>query len=177
MSAYRIREATQNDVLGMAKVRVDTWRAAYKGIIPDDFLEGLSYQNISEGWRKTIWEERNPAVAAFVAESEQRNIVGVAVCGHEQSQDVVYRGEVYLLYVLPAYQEQGIGRKLVAACVHHLVQNLKVKSLLIWVIAENRYRRFYESLGGKVVRQKTEEIGGRMILEIGYGWDRIETLL
>ena len=52
MSVFHIREANQNDVVGMAKVRVDTWLATYKGIVPDDFLESLSYQSISERWQK-----------------------------------------------------------------------------------------------------------------------------
>ena len=41
MSDFRIREAHQNDVVGMAKVRVDTWQAAYMGIVPDDFRSGI----------------------------------------------------------------------------------------------------------------------------------------
>jgi ribosomal protein S18 acetylase RimI-like enzyme len=177
ISAFRIREATENDISDVAKIRVDTWRATYKGILPDDFLEGLSDQNIAERWRKSFWENRNPAVGAFVAENEQQEIVGIAMCGPEQNQDNVYQGEIYVLYVLPQYQNRGIGRKLVAACAQHLVQNLKAKSLLIWVIAENPYRKFYESLGGKPVWEKTQEIGGRLIRETGYGWEEISRLL
>ena len=177
MATFHVREANQNDVLGMAKVRVETWRAAYKGIIPDDFLEGLSYQTVTERWSDTFWEERNSAFAVFVAENEEEEIIGIAICGPEQSQDAVYQSEIYVLYVLPQYQNQGIGRKLVAACIQHLVHNSKIKSLLIWVIAENPYRRFYESLGGKAVREKTQEIGGKLIKEIGYGWEETDALL
>jgi ribosomal protein S18 acetylase RimI-like enzyme len=177
MCAFRVREAIEDDIVGVAKVRVDTWRATYKGIIPDDFLEGLSHQSVAERWRKAFWENKNPAVGAYVAENEQQEIIGIAMCGPEQSQDAVYQGEIYVLYVLPQYQNLGIGRRLVAACVHHLVHNLQAKSLLIWVIAENPYRKFYESLGGKPVRDKSQKIGGQVIREIGYGWQDISTLL
>lgn len=177
ISAFRIREAMESDILGVARVRVDTWRATYRGIIPDDFLAGLSDQSIADRWRKSFWENRNPAVGAFVAENDQQEIVGIAICGPEQSQEDGYQGEIYVLYVLPQYQNCGIGRKLVAACVQHLVQSLNAKSLLIWVIAENPYRKFYESLGGKPVREKTQEIGGWLIRETGYGWEEISTLL
>lgn len=176
MSAFRIRESTQNDVPGMAKVRVDTWRSAYKGIVPDEFLERLSYQSTAEGWQKAFWENRKPGVAVFVAENEQKEIVGIAICGPEQSQDPIYRGEIYVLYVLPQYQNQGIGREHVAACVQHLIQQLAVETMLIWVMAENPYRRFYESLGGKLVREKTKEIGGELISEVGYGWEELYKL-
>jgi ribosomal protein S18 acetylase RimI-like enzyme len=173
MSVYHIRDANSEDVSGMAKVRVDTWRAAYKGIVPDDFLESLSYQSITERWRVAFWEYRNPDVGIFVAESESRDIVGIAICGPQGNQDPFYRGGIFVLYVLPEYQNLGIGRRLVAACVQHLVQKLGFDTLLIWVLAENPYRKFYESLGGRPVREKTEEIGGRMLLEVGYGWEGI----
>ena len=176
MTIFRIREAHQNDFEGIAKVRVDTWRVAYEGIVSDDFLESLSYQTTAERWRKAFWEDRKPDVAFFVAENVSEDIVGIAVCGPEQSQDPVYRGEIYILYVLPQYQRHGIGHALVAACVRHLVQQLAAETLLIWTIAESPYRRFYESLGGKVVREKIKEIGGKIIPEVGYGWEEIRQL-
>lgn len=173
MSIFRVREAHENDVEGIAKVRVDTWRATYRGIMPDDFIDGMSYKATAEMWRKSFWENRKPGVAPFVAEYASEGIVGIAVCGPEQSQDTVYRGEVYVLYVFPQYQRQGIGRALVVACVDYLVQQLGVETMLIWAAAESPYRRFYESLGGRVVREKSKEIGGKMILEVGYGWEEI----
>lgn len=176
MSIFHIREARQNDFVGIAKVRVDTWRVAYRGIVPDDFLEGLSYQNIAERWREIFWEKKDHDVAVFVAENRQEDIVGVAICGPEQSQDPVYRGEIYVLYVLPQCQRQGVGHALVAACVQHLQQQLAAEKLLIWTLAQSPYRRFYESLGGKVVREKTKEFGGKMLLEVGYGWEVINQL-
>jgi GNAT superfamily N-acetyltransferase len=176
MSIFHVREARQNDFEGIAKVRVDTWRVAYKGIVPDDFLESLSYQRIAERWREIFWEDKSPGMATFVAENEREDIVGIAVCGPEQNDDPVYRGEIYILYVLPRYHRQGIGHALVAACVQHLVQQLVVETLLIWTIAESPYRRFYESLGGKVVRGTTKEIGGKLIPEVGYGWEEIHQL-
>jgi ribosomal protein S18 acetylase RimI-like enzyme len=176
MSVIQIREAQLNDIAGIAKVRVDTWRVAYQGIVPDEFLESLSYQSTAEGWQKTFWENRSPGVALFVAEDESKEIVGIAVCGPERSQDPVYQGEIYVLYVLPECQNQGIGHRLVAGCVQHLIHQLTAATMLIWAFAESPYRRFYESLGGRLIREKTKEIGGRMIPEVGYGWEEIHRL-
>jgi ribosomal protein S18 acetylase RimI-like enzyme len=171
---FTIREATQADAAGTAKVRVDTWRDAYQGILPRDLLAGLSYQATAERWQIVFWKAREPEVAVFVAENEQNEIVGIAICGPEQSHDPTYQGEIYVLYVLPQYQRQGIGRRLVERCIQHLVDELKFKTMLIWVIAENPYRRFYEMLGGKVAGGKTKEIGGKMVVEVGYGWESID---
>ncbi len=176
MSVFHIREAREEDVFGMAKVRVDTWRVAYKEIMPDDLLENLSYQATAERWRKAFWEDKDPNVAVFVAENEQSEIIGIAICGLESNQDPIYQGEIYVLYVLPEYQRQGIGRRLVASCAEYLIQQLRVKTMLIWVLADNPYRRFYESLGGKVIQEKTKEFGGKMLSEVGYGWEEISEL-
>ena len=176
MSAVQVREAKQDDIPGMVRVRIDTWKAAYEGILSDDLLNHISHQDIEVRWKQTFWEERNQRVTLFVAENEQLKIIGIAVCGPEQTDDPIYHGEIYVLYVLPAYQNQGIGCKLVSACVQHLWQTLDMETMLVWVIADNPYRRFYESLGGKQVREKNEEIGGRMISEAGYGWEKLQEL-
>ena len=42
--------------------------------------------------------------------------------------------------------------------------------MLLWVLAENPSRGFYEALGGAEVRQQTITIGGRELVEIAYGW-------
>ncbi len=177
MASFYIREAEESDVLGMAKVRVDTWRAAYQGIIPDDILARLSYESTSENWRKGFWEERKPGVAVYVAENEGKEVVGIAICGPEESRDPIYHGEIYVLYVLPQYQNQGIGRELVSECVRHLSQHLKICTMLIWVIADSPIRRFYELLGGELVRTKKKEIGKQLICEAGYGWQEIDRLI
>lgn len=50
----RIRPATIDDAANMAKVRVDTWRSAYSGIIPAAHLESLSYEQTAERWHRGI---------------------------------------------------------------------------------------------------------------------------
>ena len=177
MPMFHIREAKQEDVFDMAKVRVDTWKSAYKGIVPDAFLENLSYERTAERWQQVFWEDRNSETARFVAENLDDEVIGIAICGPEQGNDPVYQGEIYVLYVLPENQHHGIGRALVAACVQHLIHRLRMHSMLVWVLAENPYRRFYESLGGKAVREKTQEIGGKLLSEVGYGWEELNGLL
>ena len=40
----RIRTATADDASGMARVHVDTWRTAYRDILPASVLSALSYE-------------------------------------------------------------------------------------------------------------------------------------
>ncbi|KAF0820926.1 MULTISPECIES: hypothetical protein [unclassified Cytobacillus] len=46
----KIRAAELSDAEGIAKVHVDSWRTTYKDIIPENFLENLSYQSREELW-------------------------------------------------------------------------------------------------------------------------------
>lgn len=61
------------------------------------------------------------------------------------------RGEVYAIYVLPEYQRQGIGRQLMSMCAEELLRG-SMDTLLVWVLEANPARRFYERLGGELVR-------------------------
>jgi ribosomal protein S18 acetylase RimI-like enzyme len=176
MPSFSIRKAHRDDAAGMAKVHLETWRSAYQGILPADFLDGLSIQTTAEKWR-AAFIKMSVDEAIFVAENEAKEIVGIASCGPERSQDPIYQGEIYVLYVLPACQRQRVGRRLVAACVQHLITQISAETLLIWVMAENPYRAFYESLGGSLVREKSVQVGGKMILDVGYGWEEIHRLM
>jgi FR47-like protein len=50
-------------------------------------------------------------------------------------------------------------------------------SLLVWVLAENRSRRFYEALGGQQVYEKPVTTGGVQLIEVAYGWLDARTII
>jgi GNAT superfamily N-acetyltransferase len=104
-----------------------------------------------------------------VAEDESGEIVGFASGGPERSGDAAYGGELYAIYILLPYQQRGIGRRLSFAVVERLAR-AGIRSMLIWVLADNPARRFYEALGGREVDRKQVEIGGAVLDEVAYGW-------
>lgn len=112
----------------------------------------------------------------FVAEDESGRIVGFADGGRERSGDPVYDGELYAIYLLQDYQQKGIGRQLFQHVVQHLVKS-KFHGMLIWVLADNPSRHFYESMGGLPVRELEIEIAGKRLQEVGYGWSALQTLV
>ena len=50
------------------------------------------------------------------------------------------------------------------------LQHYGHNSLLVWVLEDNPYRKFYESLIGSPVGKKEVEIGGRQFKEVAFGW-------
>jgi GNAT superfamily N-acetyltransferase len=170
-SVYVIRDALPGDAAGIARVKVDTWRAAYAGIIPAAFLAGLSYEHTAHSWRAML-ARPEPGEFTLIALAGAGSTVGFAAGGPQRGGDPEYTGEIYALYVLPAYQGRGLGRRLVSAAAARL-QAIDRTTLLIWVLAENSSRHFYAALGGQPVRTQRLTIGGVELEEVGYGWTEL----
>jgi ribosomal protein S18 acetylase RimI-like enzyme len=73
------------------------------------------------------------------------------------------------IYILEAYQGQGIGRSLTLAVVERLAM-IEIHSMLVWVLTENPACKFYEAMGGEKVYEQQIEIGGVQLDEVAYGW-------
>ena len=143
----QIRLAQLSDAGGIARVHVDTWRASYRGIIPDAHLDSLSYEQREQRWRDNF-AGFGPDVFMYVATDDDSRVIGFAGGGPERGGDPTYKGELYALYLLQSYQRQGIGRELTRTVAHHLAKQGH-SSMLAWVLAQNPSRKFYEALGGQ----------------------------
>jgi ribosomal protein S18 acetylase RimI-like enzyme len=157
-------------------VHVDTWRAAYRGIVPEGHLDGLSYDESERLWQDVIAAGDG---CVFVAE-DGGGIFGFASGGIRErfSRDLTeYEGEIQTVYVLPSRKGNGAGGRLVRAVVRHLAKR-GVNSMVLWVFADNRLARgFYESLGGVPVTEGSFELGGARLYEVAYGWKDLRPLL
>ena len=164
----RIRPAVPADAGPMSRVHVDTWRTTYAGIMPAEHLASLSYRDRKARWEQILTADR-PAESNFVAETFAGDIVGFAGRGPEREGNPTYRGELYGIYLLGAYQRKGLGRRLVSAVARRLLAD-GFSSMLVWVLADNHPAcRFYESLGGEQFGRKTIAIGGADLAEVSYG--------
>jgi len=170
-----IRTATVHDAAAIAYVHVESWRTTYQGIVPDDFLARLSYEQREQFWHQILTEPGSHTIV-YIAEDERGKVIGFASGGPERSGDPLYTGELYAIYVLAQYQGQGVGRQLVIPLVHRLLQE-GMRAMLLWVLAENPARKFYERLGGQPVYEKPVTIGGMPLLEVAYGWQDVQTLV
>ena len=167
--SIRIRSASPDDAGSIARVHVDSWRTTYAGIVPAEYLAGLSYRDREAIWNRALSTEQTVG-GSFVAETEGSDVIGFATYGPEREGNKTYRGELYAIYLLEDYQRMGLGRRLVSAVVQGLVVN-GFSSILLWVLEENNPAcRFYESLGGERVSRKTITIGGVDLIEVSYGW-------
>jgi GNAT superfamily N-acetyltransferase len=170
-----IREAKAVDASSIASVVVDTWQMTYKGIVPQEYLDSLSYDRVTDVWTTRITDINKiwPGWFVFVVENNDGKIVGFAGGGPSQGYGLPFSGELGMLYVLKAYQRHGFGRQLAVAVAVRLKQR-GLKSMLVWVFTANPYRAFYEALEGRVVAEKTIDRYGGHLTETAYGWDNLE---
>ena len=162
-----IRPAKIDDVPAMACVHVDTWRASYVGIVPDEHLAHLSYERCQAGWIEHL--SNFPDEHTFVAEAQAGQIVAIASCGPVREVLESYDGELYVLYVLKEFQGMGYGRLLVKQAARDLAGR-GFRSMVIWVLKENPACRFYERMGGQRTAEKEVEIGGKQLVDVAYVW-------
>ena len=164
-----VREAVPADAAAIARVHVDTWRTAYVDILPADFLAGLEYANSEAVWSAAMATDR-PGVSLLIAETAEDEVVGFAYSAPEREGDPLYRGEIFAIYVLQAYQGQGVGRRLFSAAARRL-HKAGFDAFLLWVLKDNlSARRFYESVDGKYLDERTITIGETDLIEVSYGW-------
>ena len=169
-----IREANESDAAGIARVQVKAWQTTYKGIVPNGYLASLTYEKRAQRWRQILASDENNFT--FVAETSDERIGGFASGGETEESGEDFAGELIAIYLLENYQRQGIGKLLVKAVAQRFLQQ-EVSSMLVWVLAENPFKAFYESLGGEYVSEKQTEIGGVSLIEVAYGWKNLEILL
>lgn len=163
-----IRAARPADAGAIAHIYVDTWRAAYPGMLPDRVLLGMTPARQEVVWRQGL-ERPGRKQRAFVAEVGGGAVVGFATVGPARPRIEGYRGEVYTLYVDLDHQGLGLGRALLAEGFCALL-GLGLDPAIIWVLAANPARFFYEAMGGSGVARRADRLGGESHEEIGYGW-------
>ena len=169
-----VRRARPEDWAAVAELHSLSWRSAYRGIYPDDFLDGPVFENRKRHWRRALRRMKAEEDAVFIAEQEGR-AVGFACV----RRSVDPAGPLLdNLHVLPERKGAGIGRALIARAAAWLAEKEPDAplQLLVWE-ANAPARRFYASLGGEEVATVRCRIpGGGAGTEIRVAWPRAAAL-
>ena len=107
-----IREANINDAEGIANVHVKSWQAAYRGIMPKDYLLSLSVKEKIETWLKSLSEK---SLGINLVIEKNKEIIGFCVFGPARDNDLKYHnvGELVALNILPSYWGNGYGTRII----------------------------------------------------------------
>lgn len=172
----RIRAALVSDAGSIGRVSVQAWRETYPGIVPQDFLDRLTPQELARAWRIRLSETRS-GQAAFVVEGAATGIVGFAGCGRLPQPLAGHDGEFFAIYLVKDAQSLGFGRGLMERMAQTLLA-AGIDRAAAWVFAGNApARRFYERLGGRLsAHARAERLGGVAVPEVAYLWSDLRAL-
>lgn len=163
-----IREAKIDDCHDLGYVHVESWKVAYKGIVPDAFLERMAVENSKERFINAISHglERNIVVVI------ENQIVGFTCIGKCRDSDVDHTyGEIWGIYLLPSCWRQGVGTELLLYDLS-VLKNEGFNKVLLWVLEDNiNARKFYEKYGFEYDGTKKELNFGNVLSEIRYKRD------
>jgi GNAT superfamily N-acetyltransferase len=154
-----VRCARQSDTAAFGEIYAHAWKAAYQGILPDEYLDSLTAENCTP---KAIAPEEN-AVARAAGKA-----AGLINFG-EGREEKTGCGEIRAIYVLPEYWGKGCGKELFQYATEKLKEE-GFKKAFLWVLKDNaRARKFYGKMHMQCTQQeRTLCISGKNVTEIKY---------
>jgi ribosomal protein S18 acetylase RimI-like enzyme len=182
VDAY-LRPPRQQDAGPLALVHVRSWQAAYRGLLPQEYLDGLDPADRIERWHRILaavaeaQQSGGPFRGIAVAvtgrpggDETDETICGFALFGptRDEDEDAQRTGEVSAIYLMPENWRTGAGRMLMAEAVRQLAGAYEQATL--WVLDSNdRARRFYARSGwAEDGARKVDDTFGFPISEVRY---------
>jgi ribosomal protein S18 acetylase RimI-like enzyme len=164
-----VRRAEAGDAEAITKVHDAAWRYAYDGMIPAKELARIVARRGARWWDRAI--RRGTAILVIEAGGA---ICGYATFGPNRARNLVQKGEVYEIYLLPEYQGIGLGTRLFLAARREL-SRFGFDSVVVWALADNDGAcRFYRNAGGRRVAKASERFGETTLTKLAFAWGRSE---
>jgi ribosomal protein S18 acetylase RimI-like enzyme len=174
MQIIIVRPASLNDCPAIARVQVDSYLDAYAGMFPPSYFAHFTYEEQTDDW-KTFLEAKDSGQILLVADGATGQVCGYCLAKLKKDIYPGYNAELVAMHVLPRLRRKGIGR--------HLLQNMKVElhaqgteSVMLWTLQGNPIRSWYEKIGGVLIGEKQYDVDNWKIIEVAYGWNKLEQL-
>lgn len=135
---------TAADAAALADLQIQSFRQAYKGILPDAYLDGMDAEVIKEEFIQKI----NDPAKHLIIDRQGGNITGYAYAVAQRMEELPFAGELIELYVHPDFTGKGTGTKLFRDMAIFL-SDMDGASFNVWALSANKGAcGFYESMGG-----------------------------
>jgi len=136
-----VRDAVPADAMAVAGVHVRSWQEGYRGLLPQDYLDGLSAEDRAEGYKFHLRGAGHPAT--MVAVDAAARIHGFVTVGPGEDTDARATAQLLALYVDPHCWGSGAGRTLMRSARSRLA-GAGYRRAVLWMFAGNRRaERFY----------------------------------
>ncbi len=165
----RVRRACRDDAPRIAEIHVRSWQAAYRGILPDALLEGLSVSEREQSWNALL-HDGDSHWLTLVAESPGGALTGFCSVATPSCDEGAGEktAEIGALYVDPGHWREGVGAAMLSAALAELAGR-GWRDVVLWVLPENRPAlAFYDRFGFAIEEgaEKLEERSGRPVIRL-----------
>ncbi|WP_405742651.1 GNAT family N-acetyltransferase [Streptomyces sp. NBC_00028] len=164
---------TLDDCERVAEIRIRGWQTAYRGLMPQPYLDGLSVAEDAER-RRERFRQSDGSVMNLVAEQDGE-LLGWAAYGPYRDGEVrTADAELYAIYVDAGCFGGGIGHALLQESVRRCT-GAGYPCMYLWVLDGNtRARAFYERAGFHPDgAEEPFEVDGVPVPEVRYVKDLI----
>ena len=165
----KIRKAEIADAEKIAKIKIEGWQTAYRGIIDSEFLDNMDFNAEIEKRKNNLKE----GVKIIVAELEGE-VVGYCIYRDFINEPENYPNEdceLSALYVKSMLKGKEIGTKLMKYVIQELKKQGKTKMILGCLKENYPSRGFYEKMGGNYLKTEIFKIGNAEYEEVIYKFD------
>jgi len=161
-----IRSATPLDVGDIARLHVKAWQSAYRGHVPDAYLEALDSSQRTAMWSRVIVQ---PDTVVLVATAQEAIVGFCSLLPSRDSDANPAVAELSAIYVDPTRLRAGVGRSLIRAAAE-IARSRSFVEVTLWVLTSNlSARAFYEAHGFEPDgTTKTEQRPGFAMHETRY---------
>lgn len=140
-----IRTATPADAAGFARVQIEAWQAAYRGILPQDYLDRMDQARLTVGWKGRLAAVGSDVRQLTLCAGD--DVVGWSGFGMPRDEVEDGIGEVHAINVSPTFWSRGFGSALFSRSVSDLAA-MGYRCGYLWVADGNdRAMSFYERHG------------------------------
>jgi ribosomal protein S18 acetylase RimI-like enzyme len=163
-----IRPARVDDADAVGEIHVRAWQSAYRGMMPDDYLDGLQAGDHATRWREHLTAPTSAAELLVVVDDDR--VVGFASVGPPLDSDAPPDvGQLYAINLDPDVWGRGLGRALLSFATDRL-RELGYVEAVLWVVPDNqRARQLYESAGwSDDGLRRDDEVFGVVVPEMRY---------
>ena len=171
MSGVGVREMALGDCDRVAEIRVRGWQRAYRGIVPQSYLDAMSVTQDAERRRLRFEESlRGDGKLVNLVAVTDGEVIGWLCHGPYREGEVPAEdAELYAIYVHPDRLGAGVGRALIQESIRRC-RAAGHPRMYLWVLEENaRARRFYERSGFRPDgTQEPFEVDGVEVPEVRY---------
>lgn len=167
----KLRALAPDDAPAVAALHATSWRSAYRGIVPNAYLDGEVVADRQAVWAARLLTDPSPqALGHVIEDAGTGELVGFAYAlrGH----DPLWGTLVDNLHVHPARKGRGLGRQLLQAVARSLAPPHSAQPLHLWVLDANEpAKRFYARLGAEFAeRSMSSPFGGVPLPEWRCVW-------